>query len=59
MGDVPDLGPPPRRITVDVEQARRLVSGQFPELAGLPIEPVPDGGWDNWTFRLGPERLLR
>ncbi|WBC10622.1 aminoglycoside phosphotransferase family protein [Micromonospora sp. WMMA1947] len=54
-----DLGPPPRRIAVDVEQVRRLVAGQFPHLAGLPIEPVAKGGWDNWTFHLGPELLVR
>ncbi|WP_433494832.1 aminoglycoside phosphotransferase family protein [Micromonospora sp. CA-248089] len=54
-----DLGPPPQRIAVDVEQVRRLVAGQFPHLAGLPIEPVANGGWDNWTFHLGPELLVR
>ncbi len=49
----------PQRITVDAEQVRRLVADQFPQLAHLPVEPVPDGGWDNWTFRLGRERLVR
>ncbi|MBU8858511.1 MULTISPECIES: aminoglycoside phosphotransferase family protein [unclassified Micromonospora] len=59
MSDVPDLGPPPRRIPVDGAQVRRLVADQFPHLAGLPIEPVANGGWDNWTFHLGPELLVR
>ncbi|MFG1604367.1 aminoglycoside phosphotransferase family protein [Actinoplanes sp. NPDC049265] len=59
MTAIPDLGPPPQRITVDAEQVHRLVSGQFPELADLPIEPVANGGWDNWTFHLGPDRLVR
>ncbi|MEV4480082.1 aminoglycoside phosphotransferase family protein [Micromonospora coxensis] len=59
MSDVPDLGPLPQRITVDAEQVRRLIVDQFPHLADLPIEPVADGGWDNWTFHLGPEMLVR
>ncbi|ADU06274.1 MULTISPECIES: aminoglycoside phosphotransferase family protein [Micromonospora] len=59
MSDVPDLGPPPRRTAVGVEQVRRLVADQFPHLADLRIEPVAKGGWDNWTFHLGPELLVR
>ncbi|MEU2986629.1 aminoglycoside phosphotransferase family protein [Micromonospora aurantiaca] len=59
MSDVPDLGPPPRRTVVGVEQVRRLVADQFPHLADLRIEPVAKGGWDNWTFHLGPELLVR
>lgn len=59
MSDVPDLGPPPRRTAVGVEQVRRLVADQFPYLADLRIEPVAKGGWDNWTFHLGPELLVR
>ncbi|GAA3955070.1 aminoglycoside phosphotransferase family protein [Actinoplanes auranticolor] len=59
MSGVPDLGPVPQRIAVDAEQVRRLVAEQFPRLAGLAVEPVADGGWDNWTFRLGPDRLVR
>ncbi|WP_431944666.1 aminoglycoside phosphotransferase family protein [Micromonospora marina] len=59
MTDVPDLGPPPRRIPVDAAQVRRLVADQFPHLADLRVEPVANGGWDNWTFHLGPELLAR
>ena len=33
--------------------ARRLVDGQFPQWAELPIRPVDHDGWDNRTFRLG------
>ncbi|WP_233586137.1 aminoglycoside phosphotransferase family protein [Micromonospora sp. BL1] len=40
-------------------QVRRLVADQFPHLAGLRVEPVANGGWDNWTFHLGPELLVR
>ena len=56
---VPSLGSPPQRITVDAEQVRRLIAEQFPQWAGLPIEPVANGGWDNWTFHLGAEMSVR
>jgi aminoglycoside phosphotransferase (APT) family kinase protein len=59
VSDVPDLGPVPQRTTVDAEQARRLVAAQFPQWADLAVEPVTDGGWDNWTFHLGPDKLVR
>jgi aminoglycoside phosphotransferase (APT) family kinase protein len=59
MSETPDLGPVPQRTTVDAEQVRRLVRGQFPHWADLPVEPVATGGWDNWTFHLGPDRLVR
>ena len=55
----PDLGPAPKRLAVDAETVRRLVAEQFPQWAQLPIVPVRDGGWDNWTFRLGEHRLVR
>lgn len=54
-----DLGPVPQRISVDVEQVRRLVSDQLPQWADLPIRPVENGGWDNWTFHLGDDLLVR
>ncbi|MEV5822731.1 aminoglycoside phosphotransferase family protein [Micromonospora haikouensis] len=57
--DVPDLGPLPERVAVDAAQVRRLVAGQFPHWADLPVEPVADGGWDNWTFRLGTGMSVR
>ncbi|WKU07602.1 aminoglycoside phosphotransferase family protein [Micromonospora sp. HUAS LYJ1] len=56
---IPDLGPPPERVVVDVEQVRRLVATQFPHWAHLPVEPVADGGWDNWTFHLGVGMSVR
>ncbi len=57
--DVPDLGPLPERIAVDADRVRRLVAGQFPHWADLPVEPVARGGWDNWTFRLGSGMAVR
>ncbi len=59
VSEIPDLGPLPQRTTVDADRVRRLVAGQFPQWADLPVDPVADGGWDNWTFHLGPERLVR
>ncbi|MBF9132072.1 aminoglycoside phosphotransferase family protein [Plantactinospora sp. S1510] len=59
MSDTPDLGPVPQRIAVDAEQVRRLVADQFPQWADLPVRPVANGGWDNWTFHLGSRRSVR
>ncbi len=44
---------------IDVGLARRLVDTQFPQWAELPISPVEFSGWDNRTFRLGPELTVR
>jgi aminoglycoside phosphotransferase (APT) family kinase protein len=49
----------PERLTVDQETVRRLVTEQFPQWSTLPIAPVRSGGWDNWTFHLGDDRLVR
>jgi aminoglycoside phosphotransferase (APT) family kinase protein len=49
----------PQRITVDTEQVRRLVGQQFPQWASLTVQPVANGGWDNWTFHLGAGMLVR
>ena len=38
---------------------RRLVDAQFPQWAHLPIRQVVPGGWDNRTFRLGQDLLVR
>ncbi|SOD62676.1 Predicted kinase, aminoglycoside phosphotransferase (APT) family [Streptomyces zhaozhouensis] len=59
MSRTPRVDPPPERVTVETEQVRRLVAAQFPRWADLPIRPVSDGGWDNWTFHLGDAMLAR
>lgn len=38
---------------------RALVDDQFPQWRGLPLVPVVPGGWDNRSFRLGPELMVR
>jgi hypothetical protein len=47
------------RDQITAEVAARLVAGQFPQWAGLPVVPVGLGGWDNITFRLGRELSVR
>ncbi len=49
----------PKRITVDAEQVRRLIDDQFPQWAGLPVRPVAKSGWDNVTFHLGDDMVVR
>jgi aminoglycoside phosphotransferase (APT) family kinase protein len=38
---------------------QNLIASQFPEWKNLPIRSVSDQGWDNRTFRLGDELLVR
>jgi aminoglycoside phosphotransferase (APT) family kinase protein len=47
----------PFDITLDL--ARKLITGQFPEYAHLPITSVKKQGHDNRTYRLGNEMLIR
>ena len=42
-----------------IEQVRRLVAEQFPQWSDLPVVAVAQGGWDNWTFRLGSRMSVR
>jgi aminoglycoside phosphotransferase (APT) family kinase protein len=44
---------------IDAALARKLVAEQFPKWSGLPVVPVPHGGWDNRTFRLGESMSVR
>jgi aminoglycoside phosphotransferase (APT) family kinase protein len=59
MSDTPHLGPVPQRVDVSADLVSRLVRGQFPQWAALPVTPVANGGWDNWTFHLGPRLSVR
>lgn len=47
------------RVDIDAALVRRLISAQFSQWAGLPLEQVLPGGWDNRTFRLGADMLVR
>ncbi|MES2503724.1 MAG: aminoglycoside phosphotransferase family protein [Myxococcota bacterium] len=44
---------------LNTNQVRRLIAEQFPEWANLSVKPVEFGGWDNKTFHLGDNMLVR
>ncbi|MEU7645303.1 aminoglycoside phosphotransferase family protein [Streptomyces huasconensis] len=47
------------RPVIDAPLARRLVDAQFPEWAGMPLEPVDPAGSDHVIYRLGDELSVR
>src|SRR5680860_1229629 len=46
-------------VDIDASLVTRLVSSQFPQWADLPVSPVELDGWDNRSFRLGADKLVR
>jgi aminoglycoside phosphotransferase (APT) family kinase protein len=44
---------------IDADLVARLIAGQFPRWADLPVVPLEPGGWDNRTFRLGDTMSVR
>ncbi|MET9400972.1 aminoglycoside phosphotransferase family protein [Kitasatospora sp. NPDC002965] len=44
---------------IDTGLVRRLISAQFPQWKGLPLQRVASTGTDNAMFRLGPELAVR
>jgi aminoglycoside phosphotransferase (APT) family kinase protein len=48
-----------KHLVIDEMLVRGLVDAQFPHWAGLPIQPVAAGGWNNKTFHLGNHMLVR
>jgi aminoglycoside phosphotransferase (APT) family kinase protein len=46
-------------VDTDPSLVQRLVAGQFPQWADLPIEPVFPLGTDNANYRLGGDKLAR
>ncbi len=46
-------------VATDVGLVRRLLAGQFPRWADLPIAPVPSAGTDNALYRLGDDLVVR
>jgi aminoglycoside phosphotransferase (APT) family kinase protein len=44
---------------IDESLVRRLVAAQFPQWSQLPIRPVQLSGWDNRTFHLGQDMVVR
>lgn len=49
-----------KREDIDIKLVQELVSKQFPEWASFDISTLScGGGWDNRSFRLGKDKLLR
>jgi aminoglycoside phosphotransferase (APT) family kinase protein len=46
-------------LDIDAGMVERLVAGQFPELAGLPVRPVGSTGTVNAIYRLGDDLCVR
>jgi aminoglycoside phosphotransferase (APT) family kinase protein len=46
-------------VETDVALVRRLVAGQFPQWAGLPVEPVVSYGTDHAIYRIGEDLAAR
>jgi aminoglycoside phosphotransferase (APT) family kinase protein len=44
---------------IDTELVKRLVSTQFPQWKNLAVKAVTHSGWDNRTFHLGEDMLVR
>ena len=47
------------KAAITPELVSRLVAAQFPQWAGLPVQPVDLDGWDNTTYRLGENLSVR
>ncbi|MUO79194.1 phosphotransferase [Agrobacterium vitis] len=47
------------RLTISVELVQRLIADQFPQFSLLAIQPIIPGGWNNRSFRLGSEMIIR
>jgi aminoglycoside phosphotransferase (APT) family kinase protein len=44
---------------IDQGLVRRLLRAQFPQWSHLPVSPIPHAGWDNRSFRLGADMVVR
>ncbi len=49
----------PEKFNVTTEIVERLISEQFPHWSNEVVKPVDKGGWDNGTFHLGDDKLIR
>lgn len=46
-------------MNIDALLVKKLITEQFPKWIDLPINPVAIHGWDNRTFHLGQDMLVR
>ncbi|WP_230394512.1 aminoglycoside phosphotransferase family protein [Plantactinospora alkalitolerans] len=58
-GVLPDRKMHADEIDISVDTVARLIAGQFPHWAGLPLRRVPSTGTVNALFRLGPDLVVR
>jgi aminoglycoside phosphotransferase (APT) family kinase protein len=49
----------PDEHPIDDDLVRRLIAGQFPRWAGLPVRRFPSGGTVNAMYRLGEDMVVR
>ena len=49
----------PDQVPTDVALVRRLLAGQFPQWADLPVEPVTSSGTDHDIYRVGDDLSVR
>lgn len=49
---------PGAEVEIDADLVRALVESQYPDLASLPVTHLSNG-WDNVSFRLGRDRVVR
>lgn len=47
------------KLEINIETVRNLIKLQFPQWSALPIISVKQSGWDNYSFRLGNNMLIR
>lgn len=47
------------RENIDPDLVARLIKAQLPRWADLPVTSIEPGGWDNRSFRLGDEMVVR
>lgn len=47
------------KLMINTALVRHLITSQFPQWKNLPIKPVTLSGWDNRTFHLGEDMLIR
>lgn len=50
---------PPPIPPLDAALAGALIAAQFPHWAALPVTAIVPGGWDNRSFRLGDDLVIR
>jgi aminoglycoside phosphotransferase (APT) family kinase protein len=53
------LAPPEDPVPITTDLVDSLIRSQFPQWSDRVLVPVEPGGWDNRTFRLGDDLLVR